>query len=356
MDPCVPLAGRFDGYDPAFLAAIDKAMSVLPKERLQSVRQWLSAISENDGGKARRLPTPEPTRSVTPMTRVTRVEAEAARKKIGPVVLIGAVAALSLVVVGVYLAMPGSNTAKVARLTAEVAAANALPVETAEAAPETALPAPVETAIEEPAVEVQPTASPAAGERVARSDGSALTSKWTVELPFSKADGAPTTVGGITGEVPDWLVPGLQIVAVNGIKINSIDEIPALLQQNIGPGESSVIAANLSTVAETGATPLDQNIDLPVVHSIFLRSGAEFAVHWNAGAWQTEVVALPFDFDGVMQVGDIVIGHVSSGTRLDSPNALKDLLEAAIISGDINTSLAVEHDGQMWVVTFPLPT
>ena len=48
-DPCIPLAGRFDQYDPVFLAAIDKAMSILPKDRLQSAREWSDLI---DGAKS----------------------------------------------------------------------------------------------------------------------------------------------------------------------------------------------------------------------------------------------------------------------------------------------------------------
>ena len=44
-DPCPPLAGRFDAYDPDFLAAIDKAMHVLPQKRLQSARAWLDIIA-----------------------------------------------------------------------------------------------------------------------------------------------------------------------------------------------------------------------------------------------------------------------------------------------------------------------
>ena len=43
-DPCEPLAGRFPAYEPAFLAAIDQAMRVLPKERLQSVQEWAEVI------------------------------------------------------------------------------------------------------------------------------------------------------------------------------------------------------------------------------------------------------------------------------------------------------------------------
>ena len=44
-DPCVPLAGRIDGFEPAFLEAIDKAMQVVPKNRLQSAAEWRELIS-----------------------------------------------------------------------------------------------------------------------------------------------------------------------------------------------------------------------------------------------------------------------------------------------------------------------
>jgi serine/threonine protein kinase len=44
-DPCRPLVGRFDQYEPTFLAAIDKAMMILPKDRIQSARDWADMIS-----------------------------------------------------------------------------------------------------------------------------------------------------------------------------------------------------------------------------------------------------------------------------------------------------------------------
>ncbi len=379
-DPCPPLAGRIDGYDAAFLAAIDKAMSVLPKDRMQSARQWIQAITDADGGKVVRLPATEAARSVTPMTRVTRMEAEAARKKIGPAILIGGVAAISLVAVGVYLAMPDSNTVKVARLPADVAAATAVQVETPEAEPvavvqpetaetepvaavqaETAeaelvaaAPVPVETTAE-PAAEAQPIASTAAAENPVASDAPALASAWTVDLPFSPAEEEPATVATTTGEVPDWLEPGLRIVAVNGMSVNGIDEIPGILAQSPAPGEAPTITATLSTVAGADAAPVDRTIDLPVVHNVALRTGAEFAIRWKDGGWQTKVVTLPANYVGEMRIGDIVVGHASSNTRLASPTALKDLLEAEILAGAGTTTLAVQQGGQMWVVPFPLP-
>ncbi len=45
-DPFIPLAGRpYSAHDPAFLGAIDKALEVLPRDRLQSAEDWLEALS-----------------------------------------------------------------------------------------------------------------------------------------------------------------------------------------------------------------------------------------------------------------------------------------------------------------------
>lgn len=43
-DPCNKLAGRFDDYDDAFLKAIDQAMAVAPRDRIQSAADWRQMI------------------------------------------------------------------------------------------------------------------------------------------------------------------------------------------------------------------------------------------------------------------------------------------------------------------------
>lgn len=43
-DLYVPLAGRFPAYDDDFLAAIDKAMNIVPSERLQTAEEWVLMI------------------------------------------------------------------------------------------------------------------------------------------------------------------------------------------------------------------------------------------------------------------------------------------------------------------------
>jgi serine/threonine protein kinase len=47
-DPCVPLIGSFPGYDDVFLNAIDRAMRIAPRDRFQSVREWVDMIDPHN--------------------------------------------------------------------------------------------------------------------------------------------------------------------------------------------------------------------------------------------------------------------------------------------------------------------
>ncbi len=53
-DPYQPLAGRISGYPPAFLAGIDKAMRLFPKDRHPSAEAWLAEIDRSHRAKAAR--------------------------------------------------------------------------------------------------------------------------------------------------------------------------------------------------------------------------------------------------------------------------------------------------------------
>jgi hypothetical protein len=44
-DPYVPLDGRFEGFPDGFLDAIDHAISVLPRDRIQTAHEWLDQIA-----------------------------------------------------------------------------------------------------------------------------------------------------------------------------------------------------------------------------------------------------------------------------------------------------------------------
>ena len=51
-DPSVPLLGHVEGYDDAFLKAIDMAMNIHPDDRIQSAAKWRSMITEGAANSA----------------------------------------------------------------------------------------------------------------------------------------------------------------------------------------------------------------------------------------------------------------------------------------------------------------
>ncbi len=69
-DPYVPLAGRLPGYDGAFLVAIDKALKVFAKDRLQSAEEWLEII---DVTARRRAMTAQVTEDPAVADRIRRL-------------------------------------------------------------------------------------------------------------------------------------------------------------------------------------------------------------------------------------------------------------------------------------------
>lgn len=58
QDPFLPLAGRFPEYEPSFLAAIDKALSVPLADRIASAKGWLRLI-ETESKKVKTVKIPD---------------------------------------------------------------------------------------------------------------------------------------------------------------------------------------------------------------------------------------------------------------------------------------------------------
>ena len=57
-DPYQPLTGNFPQYERTFLQAIDQAMSVPPKDRIQSAKEWLALIAQ-ESKKVKKVKIPE---------------------------------------------------------------------------------------------------------------------------------------------------------------------------------------------------------------------------------------------------------------------------------------------------------
>ncbi len=88
-----PLADRTKGFDKKFLNAIDMALQILPKDRLQSAQEWLDAM-EGSRRKSRVMTTPIPMSSAAAATAAAEQ-----RQKSKLVPLLGSAAAIAIIAV-----------------------------------------------------------------------------------------------------------------------------------------------------------------------------------------------------------------------------------------------------------------
>lgn len=90
-DPLRPLSGRFKTYPRGFLDAIDKAMAIFPRDRLQSVDEWRSMlvgdaarpVSEPAAPVARTVSAPPPA-SLPPASPAASAQAQASATGMAP--------------------------------------------------------------------------------------------------------------------------------------------------------------------------------------------------------------------------------------------------------------------------------
>ena len=145
-DPYVPLTGRYEGYPPGYLEAIDRAMNTMPKARLQTAAEWLEMYHRPAGASVdaavhqlvsefQRETVAEPPSPATPAplakaaSRQAEPVAPAARGR-SPVQMLAGVAVAMIVVAGGYLMLgkPETPVAEAAA-TEPVAASSALALE-----------------------------------------------------------------------------------------------------------------------------------------------------------------------------------------------------------------------------------
>lgn len=178
-DPYVPLTGRFPHFPKGFLEAIDRAMSTLPKQRLQSAQDWLAMFHSASPAPAGTVATaaitlPEPAHEPAldippvavaappPLARAASRpaaavvdRAPAAARGKSPVQLAAGVAAALIVVVAGYMMLGGKDPAP-KPVEAAAATKAAEPATTSEAKPAEPADAATETAAAEPDAAAKP--------------------------------------------------------------------------------------------------------------------------------------------------------------------------------------------------------
>ncbi|SFR60400.1 serine/threonine protein kinase [Yoonia tamlensis] len=110
-DPYVKLAGRFPDYEDRFLEALDTALAVLPKDRLQSAQDWLDIIDGKQGNV-----TPLNVAAASTAAPAATAGETAAKSKL-PILLGSAAVVAILAGVGV-MTMTGGDDAPVTEIAA----------------------------------------------------------------------------------------------------------------------------------------------------------------------------------------------------------------------------------------------
>jgi serine/threonine protein kinase len=282
-DPLRSLTGRFRGYPVEFLRAIDKAMSIFPRDRLQSVDEWRAML----GGTL-------PEAKSAPAPAVTPVPAPAAQPAAAPVIAAKA---------------PSAEVAP-AVTTAEVAApAVAAPA----AAPVTADPEPPAPA----AAASMPTPAPAA---------------LAMSSPAAAAP-APTARRGNSLHSPkDVLVMAAAATLLLVGLLSLPDLVPKVGGKAVQPG-ASVAAANAGQTGER----------FPVVNAVRLPNGIAFESVETATGMMTVVATVPKGADTDLQVGDVLLVYAASGETLGTDSALGDILKREFALGISSYSFVVRR-------------
>jgi tRNA A-37 threonylcarbamoyl transferase component Bud32 len=301
-DPYVMLEGRFEGYPPGFLAAIDKSLSTMPKQRVQSAEEWLAMFTDNStvsGVSGRVVKSKEPQADVVhdlakaertaasfgappqfaAKTSGANVAAAPAKSGVGTVQVLAGIAA-TLAVVGASIMMMGGDEAPPATEVATTAEASApvapaapeetKPAETAAApAPEPA-PATTAAATPAPAPEAEPTeavvadpepaaTAPAPTETAAPEAVAAAEPAAATEVPVP-AEPATAPEAPAVAEAEDAAAPALAapegVLRANQVNFAAWDiELPFVEDNRIVDGQRTAIVRGLLPgfdIAEAG--------------------------------------------------------------------------------------------------------
>lgn len=357
-DPHQPLSGRFPAYPVSFLRAIDKAMAIFPRDRIQSVAEWQMMLRDLSEIAAPPLPSRR--------SAVETAAPSAPARSGAPAVVVPPSAALTYPPAA-PVAAP-AVAAPVAPAAVPVAAAPVAPA-VAATAPQAAAPSRVSRdilisataamlllsallslpsdlfdrfrgsdAVVATAAATQPDAAPVTA---SASDLFSLTR--TVRLAYVPD---PVETGRIAAVLPDspvWMQPGQRIVEVNGQPVQPGADISRLLVGNADLSSAAVLNVILGYEATPGADIVRKMAALPVVNELRMPDGVTFVIVPTATGAQTIVAAVPAGADTGLVPGDVVLDYRPTGEVIGSETALRDILAREAANGVATYSITVQR-------------
>jgi tRNA A-37 threonylcarbamoyl transferase component Bud32 len=294
-DPYVPLARRTKSYSPAFCAALDQAMAIMPADRLRSAEDWKTAMKTGKGvgGSFTLLP-----------------KGRAARVGLG--------GALAAGVVGAAVAFGGMTVPDLSAIRG--------------------------------AVDVSALLDRFEGDGSAAAED-VITYGWVAEPPFEiDPEGRVTAVA--TGQ-PDWLAPGLTLAAING-RVVAAEDFEQVLDALTQDAEGSSVRASMSFLTENGVELVSGNLDVPLGFRTELASGVTFASRNTGAGWSTEVTHVAPGSPTDLQVGDSLVALIDSNERVTEGEAFVASLMRGIEAGDQLVRVAVNRADNLWTGEFAL--
>lgn len=364
-DPYIPLATMTDAYDDAFCRALDQAMSILPKDRVQTAEAWKTMIAGAPPVAEFVAPAKPKSRRVTrarskvaPKTK-PRPKATAGPNRLAAVMVIGALGILLSSALfyrtgpdatGTQVAVATPQT--VAPIPAPAAIEDVVAAPAPDAVPAAAAPLPpaeLRTTTEEVKAAQIPLPAPEpspAPEQTVFADGR-VTVTWFLDLPFTVADDA--TIASVTKDAPSWLTVGMTVEAVNGTATATAQAIDAAITAlDLAYGAPSG-AVDIRVANAQDGTTINGTITAPLIHETTLDDGLRFASQVTDDGWTTAVAALPATSDGSLLIGDHLVALMGAAEPSTDSLALARSLATLLDEGAPLLQFAVRRDDSVWV-------
>lgn len=180
---------------------------------------------------------------------------------------------------------------------------------------------------------------------------SAVEVTWAVQLPFEPASPGSNLIGEVAFISPTWVSPGLEIASVNGIEVDSIDEIPRIVQATSTDTEADRIDIIFSTIDGTGSEQ-DYPWSVPVIQTAALDNGLSFEMAYNGTEWLTTVASVPDSLVDTFQVGDIILSNLTTGETIEGRNTIIEILERELSDGAGEFAFDVQRNDARWLAPF----
>ena len=182
-------------------------------------------------------------------------------------------------------------------------------------------------------------------------EATAVMAGWTVDLPFSTNPAAPTEVFGTRLGAPFWMRRGQNIATVNGTQVASLEDIRQVIRTSGAPNRNGTWSVDFGIQAPGSSEISEFPGAVPAIRQIALLNGIRFKTVSVGNGWETEVHESPFSGDIELQTGDVLVGFIPTGEKLEEATSLVEILERELAAGRTNFDFAVRRDGGLWVVT-----